>query len=646
VGQDKAWCNRLLSGLRRAHLRVCIDMVAADTDIAATPCDLWLLTTQADADRFLAAYRQADSDTPVVMLGRTPHDKMLPAGVEWLQVADENLILQCLTWRLQWQATQRHCHQLRQNLALLDRQYQDLLADSPKPTVLIRDDRMLTCNIAFKEFLDAGTDAALAGQRFSALFCTGDKQTLGRLYTSAALAGSRHTLVTKTRQRLACQFSTGIYQGEPCLCLTVQKQTRQTDVATQPFVDILAQLENLPVFHQRLEAALAAGQGKCSMLLVARIDNFQRVLETLGKATTMQVVTDIAGFLGKAISKPYTASKLGADEFGILLFDCAADEAIRVADYIRSRVNNSLLPPGIDALDLSASIGLASIHRQGQTAEALIHRARLNTGNTVQVAPKAPARQQLVSLLRNALKRQTLPLAFQPLIALRAPARSAYKVSWQLPGHDSSTLATQGLMAEANMQGYGMATDRCVLQQLFTRNAVPRHAALYLVSLSSNTLAELAFPAWFSRVCHKHDRSPEQFRFVISEIDMHSHRQQVMSFCKRLDALGISWHLSDFGRAMDPLAVLAQVTPVAVHLDPAWLGELQYSKPQQESLEKLVAAVHQYGIAVLATEVADSGELPQLFSLGIDGVQGNGVQAPSAEPDYGFPQSRTLTSAA
>lgn len=196
------------------------------------------------------------------------------------------------------------------------------------------------------------------------------------------------------------------------------------------------------------------------------------------------------------------------------------------------------------------------------------------------------------------------------------------------------------------MQGIGMAVDQCVLQQLLADDMHSNQQVPYLVSLSSNTLAELAFPAWFSRACRSHQRSPEQFQFLISEIDMHSHDRQVRAFCQRLEALGISWQLTDFGSAMDPLAVLAQVKPAAVMLDPALLRDLQYSKSQQDTLEKLTAAIHACGMSVLATQLENADQLPRLFRLGIDGVQGNCLQTPRPLPDYGFPQNRTLGSTA
>jgi diguanylate cyclase len=126
--------------------------------------------------------------------------------------------------------------------------------------------------------------------------------------------------------------------------------------------DVLTQLLNrrfLPVVMGK-EVRYARERASSFAVLVADIDHFKRINDAHGHAAGDTVLQHMAAILTSMSRGGDYAFRLGGEEFLLLLVDISREQALRVAERLRVRVQNEQvsLPSGT-AVRFSVSIGLA-----------------------------------------------------------------------------------------------------------------------------------------------------------------------------------------------------------------------------------------------------------------------------------------------
>ncbi|MDI6900308.1 MAG: diguanylate cyclase [Anaerosomatales bacterium] len=127
-------------------------------------------------------------------------------------------------------------------------------------------------------------------------------------------------------------------------------------------------------FHERLamEVELAERHEDQLSVAILDIDDFSRVNDAGGHAGGDEVLRVVARGLEGCIRASDTVCRLGGDEFGIILPGASADEAMVVCQRAHERVARVIGP---DGRTLTATTGVAGYPRDGETADALIHKA-------------------------------------------------------------------------------------------------------------------------------------------------------------------------------------------------------------------------------------------------------------------------------
>ena len=570
------------------------------------------------------------------------------------------LLLDCLKLQLTLQGERHQRRRLGRHLKTMEQQWLALADRAAVGIALVSQERLVYCNPPFACLFGEHEPGKLDDKSLPALVNPTQRSALATTLKQARTGNSQiqitPTLATGAGS-LQLEFSTASHQGQSCVLVqakpagkTVGTRQRQGQVGK----DLITRLDNLPFFESRVESAITAAinESTDSMLLVTRIDRFRHLQETIGKAATLQVLSEIAGFLDTAINKAYAATRLAEDEFAVLLFDCPSGEAARLADFIDSRVNVSLLPSTANDFELEVSTGLAVINRHANDVNGIIGCARMNTGrgHGQRRAMKAVKEKDsdLLDSLTQALDNNSLALTFQPVLPFNPDELKRFVVSYHLAEAGDNALSPESLAACANVHNLGFDIDRQVLARLLAGHAPGKQPPeqgrrlQYRVPLNSNTLANDAFPAWLSAALHEHSFMPEQLAFLVSEIDLYSNRDQVSRCCSSLAGLGCQCLITDFGTAMDPLPLLSMLKPDGVHLDALLVRDLPFSHQQQETLGKLIPALHHHHVSVTVANLEDADLLPLVFELGADLVHGNCLGPRLNQPRFAFPREQVL----
>jgi two-component system, chemotaxis family, response regulator WspR len=139
--------------------------------------------------------------------------------------------------------------------------------------------------------------------------------------------------------------------------------------------DELTGLGNRRSLRAALAYALEYGTryGGALSLVMADLDGMKAVNDRLGHPAGDAALRTVGEVIRASLRLTDHAARVGGDEFGIVMPQTNADDALRVADRIRDRIQSLLLPGGAR---LSASFGVAAIAKAADaSATELIDRA-------------------------------------------------------------------------------------------------------------------------------------------------------------------------------------------------------------------------------------------------------------------------------
>jgi diguanylate cyclase (GGDEF)-like protein/PAS domain S-box-containing protein len=213
--------------------------------------------------------------------------------------------------------------------------------------------------------------------------------------------------------------------------------------------DVLTQLPNRTLFDDRLTQAisLAERQGKQLAVLFVDVDQFKRINDTLGHGVGDNLLRSVAGRLSACIRRTDTVSRLGGDEFLILLsqVEHAEDAAITARKILRAIASPHIIDN--KSLDINVSIGGSTYPADGQDAATLVSRADIAMYEAKQrgrnsyesfrkdMTTRLAKRVLLEADLRLALGRHEFLLHYQPKIDLQTGHVTGMEalIRWQHP---------------------------------------------------------------------------------------------------------------------------------------------------------------------------------------------------------------------
>lgn len=141
--------------------------------------------------------------------------------------------------------------------------------------------------------------------------------------------------------------------------------------------DALTGLLNRSGFERALEQQrlVAAGTGHDWCVLYLDLDRFKTVNDTAGHAVGDELLRAVAVRLRSVLRATDTFARLGGDEFGVILDDCTAEDADRIATKLIDAVDRFRFRRDEAQFQLGLSIGVARGSAVGVTAADLLRMA-------------------------------------------------------------------------------------------------------------------------------------------------------------------------------------------------------------------------------------------------------------------------------
>jgi diguanylate cyclase (GGDEF)-like protein len=398
--------------------------------------------------------------------------------------------------------------------------------------------------------------------------------------------------------------------------------------------DPLTKLLNRIAFMEKVQEAVKAGlTGTQSALVYLDLDNFKLVNDSLGHATGDKVLSNVATILQSCVRGNDVPSRIGGDEFAILLRNIALDEAKALSERIILHTKEFAFSDSVKTFHLEASLGIAMIDGTVQRDELLAfadsacYAAKIQGKNRVKAYDRndesmVELRQQAprVAEIKEAISTEKFEIVFQPIINLGTLKPTFYEVLIRMDSN-GKLLLPGAFLPIAERFRLLPEIDRQVI-----RKTVPHLAArddLYLtVNLSGQSFADETLPE-FIESCYKNAGiNPCRVIFEITETAVISNLPAARIMLNRLRAAGFRFSVDDFGMAFSSFKYLKELVPDYLKIDGSFIPDVKTDQKQWIYVELMNEIAHRLMIQSIAEYVEEEITLINLQRIGVDFGQG------------------------
>ncbi len=414
---------------------------------------------------------------------------------------------------------------------------------------------------------------------------------------------------------------------------TEQRKT-EAQLMHQASHDSLTGLPNQALFMDRFRHALIRSGRDAEPIAVCLVDldRFKLVNDTLGHTAGNELLTEVARRLQASVREGDTVSRLGGDEFMLLLPGVRSpSSAERMAEKI---IANLKRPFNIERNNvmISASIGIAMYPFDGEDADTLIknadaaqYRAK-NAGKdgyqlyTRELTEADQARAELEHYLRFALERGELSLSYQPrfdlsnhqIVGMEALLR------WQHP--DLGSIAPSRFLPVAEVSGLIVPIGAWVLgeacREAKTWQLSGRRVRV-AVNISGLQFRRPDFLKSVQRALEASGLEPELLELELNEMVIFETIEESVKRLDDLHELGVRVTLENFPGSNN-LEQLAGLQVDALKIEGPMVREL-FAGP---SIEAFVTQARRLRVQVNAEGVETEPQLGVLRRLGVREAQG------------------------
>ena len=416
-------------------------------------------------------------------------------------------------------------------------------------------------------------------------------------------------------------------------------------------VDAVTGLENRHAFNARLVHAveLARRFNEKVAVIALDLDNFKSVNDTLGHQAGDELLRLVAHRLRDALRRDDTISRLGGDEFSVILPRLADEGELAV---VGEKIIKSCSEPyriGGREFFVTTSVGIAVFPDHAIDAEALVgcsdramYRAKQQGKNTW-VIFSADMNEGLVrrvaieNALWQAVARNEIDLHYQPQFAAdgKRVLGAEALMRWRHPEFGNVSPADFIPIAERNGQivVLGEWALRRVAQDALQWRGVDGKRLRVAVNVSARQFGEPAFVELVAGVLRESGLPPECLEIELTESVLMENISQQMETMARLRALGVELAIDDFGTGYSSMAYLRNLPVDRLKIDRAFVRDLPQSS-DVAIVRAMVSLAHNLGLEVVAEGVETEAQRALLEEIGVDVLQGYLLARPQPLEHY------------
>jgi PAS domain S-box/diguanylate cyclase (GGDEF) domain len=414
--------------------------------------------------------------------------------------------------------------------------------------------------------------------------------------------------------------------------------------------DILTGLVNRREFESRLERAIKSARAREASYALCHIDldQFKIINDNCGHSAGDALLGQVGALLKSKIRWRDTVSRLGGDEFGVLLESCSLEEAVRNAEALREAIRNYKFVWEERTFRLGASIGVVPISPENEDVAAL-----LSAADSACAAAKENGRNRIYSFqendidlmrrrremqwaarINNALEDGRFEIFRQVILPLQNPQDHGmhYELLLRMRDEAGKIVTPDQFIAAAERYGITPNIDRWMIEHalrwLVSEADEREKLELCSINLSGQSLGDDKFLPFVIEHFHRSGIDASKICFEITETAAIASFSQANRFIHALKELGCRFALDDFGTGLSSFGYLKHFPVDFLKIDGSFVKEILHDPIDREMVRSINEIGHLTGKQTIA-EFAENMEIVEMLrSLGVDYAQGYAIATP------------------
>lgn len=419
------------------------------------------------------------------------------------------------------------------------------------------------------------------------------------------------------------------------------------ELKKQASVDSLTGLSNRSNFEKHLEQAILSAQTgpKEHTLCYIDLDQFKVVNDVCGHFAGDEMLRQVSGLLKREMRTGDIISRLGGDEFGILMLDCPLGEAYELSRSLLDKILAFKFSWEHELFAISASFGLVTITSKTRNAFECLRMAdnacfaaKENGRKNIEVYNPSNSQmvnrsrmQKFASRINLALENNRFVLHHQKIKSLDgSDSVNHSEVLIRLLDENDELIFPNAFIPAVEYYGLSTKLDLWVIEhtlKLFSHRQDDRKTIIN-INLSGHTLGDKTFVDSASQLLKQYRTPGLTVCFEITETAAIRNLTQAIELINHFRAFDCLFALDDFGSGFSSLAYLKSLPIDYLKIDGHFIKNLLH-EPRDRAL---ITAIHQvsstFNIKTVAEFVENEKIAEIIKEIGIDYGQGYFIHKP------------------
>ena len=403
--------------------------------------------------------------------------------------------------------------------------------------------------------------------------------------------------------------------------------------------DELTGLPNRRLFFRELDRLFRTDvMSSPAAVMLLDLDNFKTVNDTQGHPAGDKLLIEVASRLEQNVTGDGLAARLGGDEFAILIHPVKSIKQVnRIADHVLKMIAQPYIVND-NEVQISTSIGLAWLPKDGNTPETIMKHADLAMYQAKEMGRNQfrqfteQLNEQLQRYIRfsrempEALISGQFELHFQPKMDLKTQRIIGVEalVRWEHP--ELGRISPVDFIPIAEDTGFIVPLGNWVFAQACRNLKSLREAGTSHISCAINiSLRQFRDPSLMGVIeksIKDNDIDPQFLEVEITESLLMEDVDKAILTLREIQRLGISVAIDDFGTGYSSFSYLKNLPINVLKVDRCFIKDIPDSQEDMKITSAIISMAHSLNLKVVAEGIETEDQKQFLIEQDCDIGQG------------------------